>query len=218
MSYIEFGANKKLEEVYLSNLINLKDINFSNLKNLKKLFIEGLPLKLAYFGNNNKTIKELKIDNSGYSTTSKSKIKELDLTKLKNLKKLEVGNCKSLCKLNLSKNKRLRNIRIYNNTKLNKIDLSKNKKLKTIYLVANGIEEIKVAKTNVIEDITIIQEKLKEFSTEYLNIKTLTSLYFARTKLKKLDASKFDNLKKISTWKKTKVIYPKNNDSYKIID
>lgn len=214
---VKFGENKSLEEVRFWWMENLTNLDFSNAKALKKIEIDELVLNKIYFGKNNKTIREIYINVGNYKT-KETHIQNLDLTKLKELRSVYIVGLAKIKELDLSNNKKLKNITLVNSKKLKELDLSNNEKLKTIHLESNGINKVKIPKENVIESVfTYKERKLKKFSTKNLNPETLTSLYFWKTELVKLDASKFDNLETIRTWSETEVIYPENNDTYKII-
>ena len=213
---ITFGNNKKLKEIEIRFSKSLKKLDFSKLTNLRKLRIDDVPVEYIKFGKNNKTIRRLSIFTSYTANTHFSK---LDLSKLKKLKKLQLEDCNKITSLDLSKNPNLEEILLQTASKIQKLDFTHNKNLKNIGLFRTGIRDIVIPKDNCLEKIMINENKyITKFDTEILKADLITDLYFNKTPLKELDASKFYNLERISTSKKTKVIYPTDGHDYRIVN
>ncbi|MBE5928329.1 MAG: hypothetical protein E7267_03010 [Lachnospiraceae bacterium] len=215
---ITFGGNDNLKEVEIRYTKNLKKLDFSKLTNLRKLTMEDVAAEDIKFDKNNRTIRRLSIFTFYKRNTHYS---ELDLSKLKKLKKLYLQDCNKITSLDLSGNTNLEELILDGADKIQKIDFTHNNKLKILCLAKTGIHNSNIAipDDNCLESVKIFESKnITEFDTDVLKADLITDLYFDKTPLKKLDASKFYNLERISTAKKTKVIYPADGHDYKIVN
>lgn len=227
---IDCGTSYSKEEWAKYCIFDCKGLEY--FKNLKELKISvytdyydlGIKCRIKNLDKLNKLTKLEKLTLTGDKVTEK-----LDLSKLKNLKKLDVGFY-NLKKINVNGLKKLKDLSI-SQSKIKKIDVSENKNLKDIYINSKNLKNIDLSTNKNLEEIMIWSDKLKKLDLS--NNKKLTYVSTITPKLKninlkgckkikqfsiegiykKIDLSTNTSLKKIWFYssKLEKIILPKKN-------
>lgn len=228
---INFKGNKKLKTLIVRGTKSLKSMNIEALPALSKVELEIVPIKNIKFGKKNATIKKLRIEDSILKKhKNKYYIKSVDISELKNLKKLMldglnvekialsknkklkelyVDECRNLQTLDTSKNKSLKILMVEDCNKLKTIDVHNNKNLKEIRSDGKYTDKIVLAKGNKVETIIWRNSKLKDFNVVNVNPKAIKEIFVDGTKIKKINVKKYKKLNYLSVNKKTKVIKSK---------
>lgn len=119
---IKFGKKSKIEKLDLSDSSSTKTIDVSGLKKLKSFESEFSLLKGVKFGKNNKKLTNIFIGGELAPDYNK-KIKTLDFSKVKNLKKLRIYGLRALKTVKLGKKPKIKKIDIFDCKKLKKINI-----------------------------------------------------------------------------------------------
>ena len=119
-----------------------------------------------------------------FDPTNKSKLKELDFSKNKKLRLIEIGQTKAL-----------KNIK-FNNT------------CETIYLKGTSVNKVDLKKLESLDDFSYFDGPLEELDIS--NNPNLEHIWIKNTNIKVLDVSKNPKLKKITVDEGTQIIGPTN--------
>lgn len=194
---------KKLTNLYMEGISDLKKIDFTKLKRLKRLEMEGVQCDKLKFGKNKK-LKHLSI---GYPQSGKE-MKSFYIASLKNVEHVYLSNLKTK-KLDFSKNKKLKTV-FLDYCKIDDVDLSKNMKLKEFNLDGKDTRKVVFAKNNKITWVRWANADLKDFSLKPFNNKYLETVILWGNKLKSVDIRGYEKIRSVCVEDGVKIIKNKN--------
>lgn len=151
LTSLDISKCKAIESMRLIDN-NLTTLDVSKCKNLWSLSVDGNKLTklnvnkckdLAILSAKNNELSDINVSKCEVllwlSVNGNKKLKQINLTKNKNLKILDVGNT-AIRKINVSKNKMLYELSVCN-TKIKRLDLSKNKELREIKYYGSKVKK-----------------------------------------------------------------------------
>lgn len=174
----------------------VKALELSDLSALENLTVGGMSELSRITFPKKSAIRTLDVSNTS--------LKKIDLSEMKDLKKLLFTANAKISSLDLSKNTKLTTLSISRNAKLKKLDLSKNKELKTLYFSTNKkLKTLELSKNTKLKEIVFYdlnmdtvslraQKKLTKLSVQACRFKTLD--LSRNTALKQLEISNCDLL------------------------
>ena len=192
LDQIKFGD--KIKQIKFNSVYTDSVIDLSKVHSLERFKAIGFNCNGIVYGKNKK-LKNISMQEIGKG------IKEIDVSKLKNLKSLEVCYSKYLKNIKIGK---IKNIDLYECKGIKELDISKCDKLKRVTVIATGIDKVRMSKTpsinhlclsfNKIENIDLTNAKIHSLSLQGNPIKNIDV-----SKAKKIDkiyVKKYQNVKK----------------------
>lgn len=183
--------NQYLETLLLSKSTGkLKSINFKNAPKLRMLSLEQMQDTQLIFGKQNNVLQDLSI----YGNTKKksTKMKSLDITDLKNLKKITLQKINT-SQVDFSKNVNLEDVYI-DKCSMETLDFSNNKKITWLACEGKKTKEIVLPEDNIISTFKWVNAGLDTFENERLNPDTLTSIILFANEIQSLDLTHYKKL------------------------
>ncbi len=227
MESLSFGNSKVLTKIWLYDMPSLDVLDVSSLENLRSLSLGSADVEKIVFGKKNRSVRSLMLDSGDSSALCKrmkklnleklAELKELYITNYKNLKfpdlshnkKLELifmENCPQVTKIAPLKNKKLTQVDIWNCRNLETLDLSKNDKLNWLRLDGMKVKTLRLSAKNKLKFFRYANAGLKKFNVKNINTKTMKDLQVYGNKFKKIDLSKYKNLKDVTVDEGVRVI------------
>ena len=115
-------------------------------------------------------------------------------------------NCRQVTKIAPLKNKKLTQVDIWNCRNLKTLDLSKNDKLNWLRLDGMKVKTLRLSAKNKLKFFRYANAGLKKFNVKNINTKTMKDLQVYGNKFKKIDLSKYKNLKDVTVDEGVRVI------------
>lgn len=148
---INFGKKSKIEMINMIGCSVKKRLDISQLKRIKKFYADHIVLTGLKMGKKNKKLEKFYL-HPAIDEIKKCKLKKLDFTGLKNLKKVDVWNWP-----------KLESAKFKNNNKLEKLKIFNCAKFKNLYVEnCNKIKKINVSFYTKFKNITIKKCKNKK--------------------------------------------------------
>lgn len=180
--------NESMKKFWLGDSTSkMASLDFQNAPNLTTLYLDNMQSANVIFGKKNTALQEMSITGNG-----KTEIKSLDITYLKNLKKLILRKI-NISDVDFSKNTNLENVSV-DTCSMETLDFSKNEKLDWLACEGKKTKEIIIPENNVISTFKWVNANLDTFENEYLNPDTLTSIILFNNPIQSLDLTRYPNL------------------------
>ncbi len=145
VSSLDVTQNPNLEELEVSNCPNLTSLDVSQNLKLKKLYCSCTAVKID--PSNNEMLEEL------YCGDLYVQIDKLDVSKLKNLVRLDCAYC-GITSLDVSQNDQLEYLRAFSHD-ITELDFSRNLKLQELMCGGSSLKSLNITENNALESLYV---------------------------------------------------------------
>ena len=132
------------------------------------------------------------------SVTNYKNLKSPDFSKNRKLKRIFLENCRQVSGLAPLKSKNLTHVDICNCRNLKTLNLSRNDKLKWLQLDGMKVKTLRLSPANKLKYFRYANAGLKKFNVKNINTRTMRDLQVYGNRFKKIDLSKYKNLKELT--------------------
>ena len=194
LKQLEFGDNSRIEQINLVSVYGNYKLDLSKTKQLKKFRARGLNCNGIKFGKND-NLRKIYMEEMGKG------IKNIDVSKLSNLKTLDLNYSKYLKNINV---KQVKNLYLYKCKRIKKLDISKCNKVKRVIVISTGINNVCISEKLKINDLCISFNKIKDIDLTNMKIQSLSLQgnpikNIDLTQVKKIDEISIDKSQNIKT-------------------